>query len=884
MNFNVLVTDRVRMKGIGSMSEAPQVADRFGVVTLSDMLSTDWEDDTHFVCYKVIGPDGSELPSSEQFRLRKSIRGQLEEAGAKITCWGFVGDWDLNENVTDEMLHAAGWDGNSKKKPKITWTRDLLDRFIEETADVVEGLRAKDLGPAYIYLTNHGARMIHLYDEDQPATVHEEIIRGMLEEYRKLGYILDDACVDWTRLFRAPRVMRNGQFTGHQQWFMKWTHDNWTVASLAPRMTRKVDDYADVSEYVGDRPDPEEALALLVEDLSTGRKTDTYKKLKALLHRRDCQKLHDILTGSDVTLAEGQRDVELTRLAGQLAAHIYELEWSSPELMYALLLQAAEQLEPDEGTHDWLEKTWGLCTRMWTKEAAKGAARKEAAEVVEAKQLDDLGELLEVMRTRYPKNEKLHDVEMAGIVEMSRMGLIKVGSALFVLRPDGYYDPAAVDAAVLPGVIRDLGMEFLMPTQIMGPKGGVSVADAKWLLAQHGRTASAVVGTFGTPGGYIQDGRFFRPLFAWANHPAVHSEFVHTWLRLLGGKKWKDLARWIAYAQDMRRSICSLALVGVKGVGKGMLARGLQELVVGAPVPGSGEDLVADFTPALTRSPFLIVDEGLPSSARSMKDVADTFRRMVAGEPLWVNAGKFQPHVEVNIPFRILFTANSTEIIHGLVGNRTLTPADRGALAERIKFVQLQERAGTWLRESGGENFTEGWVAGKGGQASNFVLARHFKWLYENREEMFGPPDSDRFLVSGDMESSIVDDLRVLSGVTPEVAKVCVYLVHTSTLADEIAECISVGEDGVWVTSNAVIQFYNTNSTMDKKVRLNEKNVGIALENLTVKSVRGTRETGRGTKRQLRWRKLDLPFLLEHAQNHGLPTERIEAYIEALET
>lgn len=880
MNFNVLVTDRVRMKGIGSMSEAPQVADRFGVVTLREMLTTDWDDDTHFVCYKALGTDANELPASEQFRLRKSIRGQLEEAGGSVLAWGFVGDWDLNENVTDEMLHAAGWDGNPKKKPKVTWTRDLLDKFIDETADVVEGLRAKDLGPAYVYLTNHGGRFIHLYDEDQPALVHEEIIRGMIEEYRKLGYILDDACVDWTRLFRAPRVVRNGQFTGHQSWFMAWEHDNWTIASTAPRMVKRVDDYADVAEYVGDRLDPEEALALLVEDLATGRKTDTYKKLKALLHRRDLQKLHDILTGTDVVLAEGARDVELTRLAGQLASHIYEQEWSSPELMYALLMQAAEQLEPDDQTQDWLAVTWSLCRRMWTKEASKGAARKEAEQVQEAQTLNDLGEMLEVLRVRYPKNPKLHDMDTIAFEELSRMGLVKVGSAIFVLRPDGYYDPAAVDGAVLPGVIRDLGSEFFMPTQVMGPKGGIGFLDAKMLLASHGRTASAVVGTFGIPGGYIEDGRLFRPLFTWANHPAVHSEFAHTWLQMLGGKNWKEIARWIAYAQDMRRPICALALVGAKGVGKGLLARGMQELIVGSPVSGSGADLVDDFTPALTRSPFIIVDEGLPTNGRSIKDVSDTFRRMVAGEPLWVNAGKYQPHVEVNIPFRILFTANNTEIIHGLVGNRTLTPADRGALAERIKFVQLQERAATWLRESGGQDFTSGWVAGNG-QPSNFVLARHFRWLYENREEMFGPPDSDRFLVSGDMESSIVDDLRVLSGVTPEVAKVCIYLVHTVTLNDNISECMSVDEDGVWVTSNAVIEFYNSTSTMDKKVRLNEKNVGIALENLTTEFVRGVRTTGRGTKRQLRWRKLDLPFLLEHARNHGLPTERIEAYIEA---
>ena len=79
--------------------------------------------------------------------------------------------------------------------------------------------------------------------------------------------------------------------------------------------------------------------------------------------------------------------------------------------------------------------------------------------------------------------------------ELLRMGLVKVGSSIFVLRPDGYYEPAAVDGAVLPGTIRDLGIDFLMPTRIVGARGGVIEFDAKDLLKTHGRSASAVVGT-----------------------------------------------------------------------------------------------------------------------------------------------------------------------------------------------------------------------------------------------------------------------------------------------------------------------------------------------------------------------------------------------------
>lgn len=879
MHFNCLVSDSIRIKGIGAMSDAPKVPDRFGVVPVREMLTTEWDDDTHFTCYIVDGPNG-ELPQNEQFRLRKTVRAELTAAGARIKAWGFVGDWDLHDNVPEELLHKLGWDGNPKRKPKVSWTRELLDEFMERTHHIVEALRAKDIGPAYCYLTTHGARFLHFYDHDQDVMVHEEIIRGMLEEYRKLGYILDDACVDWTRLFRAPRVVRGETKTWEQPWFMSWHYNNWTCTELTPRIVKFHDDYADVSEYVGDRPTPEEALALLEEDPVTHRKTEAFRQLKVLLHRRGCDQLSAILNGEQADLPPGERDKSLTSLAGQLATHIYPEPWASPEVMYAVLLPVAEQLEPDDDTYDWLEKTWGLCTRMWTKEHGKGVARKAKEDEVQAVRMDDVETLLERVRAMYPKNKKLHAADEIAFEELARMGLVKVGNAVFVLRPDGYYDTRMVDPAVLPGMIRDIGSDFLMPTVVYGPKGGEYRPDAKDLLKAHGRTVSSIVGTFGRPGCWVDDDRLMRPLFRWAEHEPVMSEWVHTWLQMLGGENWKQIARWIAYSQDMRRPICALALVGARGVGKGLLARGLSELIVGAPVPASGADLVEDFTPALTRSPFLVVDEGLPVTRHNSKDVADTFRRMVAGEPVWVNT-KFKPQIEVNIPFRVLFTANNREVVHGLVGHKTLTPDDRAALAERIKFIELNDRAATWLRESGGRDFTAGWVAGDG--PSNFVVARHFRWLYENREELFGPAESDRFLMSGDMKSNIVDELRVLSGVTPEVAKACIYIIHTRTLQNDIAESIAVDEEGVWVTTNAIISYYNSTSTMDKKVRLNEKNVGVALQNLTTEHSRTFKDTGRGTQRRLQWRKLDLPFLLDHAEMHGLPTERIQEYIEELQ-
>ena len=193
MKFQVLVTDNVRQQGIGSLEESAQVRDRFGMVSLREMLEGDWAADAHFVTYVLKDDAGKDQPPEDQFRLRKTIRAPLTEAGAQILAWGFVGDWDLNENVDEQVLYQAGWDGNPKKKPKISWTFDQIDAFEDQIHDVVEKLRAKSIGPAYVYLTSHGARVVHLYDHDIDVIEHEQVIRGMIHEYKSLGMVLDDA-------------------------------------------------------------------------------------------------------------------------------------------------------------------------------------------------------------------------------------------------------------------------------------------------------------------------------------------------------------------------------------------------------------------------------------------------------------------------------------------------------------------------------------------------------------------------------------------------------------------------------------------------------------------------------------------------------------------
>ena len=328
-------------------------------------------------------------------------------------------------------------------------------------------------------------------------------------------------------------------------------------------------------------------------------------------------------------------------------------------------------------------------------------------------------------------------------------------------------------------------------------------------------------------------------------------------------------------------------LTGLPDVGKKLISRGLSECIEGSPQPGSGEDVVGQYTPALLQTPFIVVDEGLPVERFAKRTAADQFRRMVSGEGMRIDQ-KYLAPVEVRSPVRILFTANNPDIAFGLVGARTMTKHDRLAIGQRLLHIPLQPEAASHLRAKGGRRHTAGWIAGDSGTQSDYIIAEHFMYLYENRVELFGDATTDRFLVEGNLKAEIIEDMRALSGVSPEVTEVCIYLVETTEHLEQIKRQVARGVDdnnepAIYVTTSAVITFYKEHGKFDKQKNLNHRNVGIAMEQVA------ERTSDSGEKRvtlagkdsnRVRWWKLDLEFLLRYARKHGLACSKLEHIIE----
>ena len=79
----------------------------------------------------------------------------------------------------------------------------------------------------------------------------------------------------------------------------------------------------------------------------------------------------------------------------------------------------------------------------------------------------------------------------------------------------------------------------------------------------------------------------------------------------------------------------------------------------------------------------------------------------------------------------------------------------RKAMGERILHFDIGGEAANHLARLGGRAFTERegarWIRGDSGQASDFVVAKHFMWLYKNR-----PPRAkqNRYCVMGNCNES----------------------------------------------------------------------------------------------------------------------------------
>ena len=112
---------------------------------------------------------------------------------------------------------------------------------------------------------------------------------GIMDEFRKLGIELDDACKDWTRMFRLPHVEREGH--GRYESMLLGPGPELDPGGVPRGVVQAPEAIGEVDQYEGEMPTPDEVRELLEETKDNGRtyKTELVKRAKIMLQGREAE-------------------------------------------------------------------------------------------------------------------------------------------------------------------------------------------------------------------------------------------------------------------------------------------------------------------------------------------------------------------------------------------------------------------------------------------------------------------------------------------------------------------------------------------------------------------------------------------------------------------
>lgn len=849
---SVGVAPHAQVLGMGSFAEADSVQ-LLDCMPFEQMLDTEHETDAHFCCYTVMEPDGTLADSWP--RLKKTIVRELHSLGGDVLQTMICLDYDNPD-------HEA-------------WTEEHFDAFLlkMETArrggyDIVDQATT-------VYTTRAGARFVFVLDQPLSAAKAKPYIRSLISEFKAAGITVDPLC-DWGRLFRAPRVLRDGKRTSDNPYF--WVEHRPDVRlrwrDLAPE--GKPDQTAgSVVEIRTSRPDPGVAQSSLRD--REGRETYWFKESRRRLRGRECY--GPIYDGTEIA-DSGARDITIHRMVGQAVALLFDLEGTTPELIYALFLDPVMQLEPDEKTPDWLAVLWRAVCTWYSAEAGKAENQERLNKLRRLEALTVQQRMIEGVREWHASLPEDEDEAWDWISE-HLIAASSIGKSFYIMKPDGYYDSMGVSEKLIVSRIRALGMESVIPTHEPRADGqGVKQIPTQKLLSMYTTIADTFEGRAGGPGTYIKSpdtshSVMVRRMFGRRRDitPAFSTD-VDNWLQALFGDEYGMGCEWIGQALAFEDGpICALSIAGRPGCGKKLLYQGLAECIE-TEIAADGKEL-GRFASLLLRTPFLVVNEGLPKLGDGAKHPADTFRALVGGDPI-VLEQKFRDSMIVRSPIRMLFMANNTEVVKILSGGRDLSLDDRDAILQRLWHIDAREtRATDWLRERGGLSFTgrpgNRWIAGDSGQPSDFIVARHFLWLHENRQPV---KHGARLLVEGSYDTELLRLMTVSSGSAPAVIETLLQMIENR----HPVPGLHVSKKGVFVVSQAVVDRYRKELHSVMRHDIRQETVAGVLKGIMPRGVSGAKDrtlTTAGGKLRARWWEIDLELLLSTAVEYGFPANRL---------
>lgn len=848
------VMDTIEWTGAKSLS---QIEDgglyAQNIMSVKDAMETLFETDAHFTCYRPVGMKDEEWP-----RFNKTILPQLRHLDCDIEMTCFAVDIDNPDHQR--------------------WNAPLLKEFWVQLEQAYSEDFPYPLEYTWMYFTKHGVRLVWVLKDPIPVDVAEEHHRWLCQELIRRGLTgVDLSCSDWTRVFRCPLVMRGGEPSWEEEYYDLYEQLEFKMDArdLGKAERVKSSHYAQIILYEEPQPAPEDHDQWLKEPNDKGKLIwSKFRNLaKRRLKNRDC---YPCLFDNEPLAEAGKRNNTIAEYVGQAMGLVSSIEGCTPQAIYFLFFSAVEQLVPDSDTDDWLEVLWGIVSRTWEKEDAK-IRYQEAEQVAMAETMDQLYEQIREGMREWMDAPELDDDNLEEVVWPfidSRLILISDAGTYFVMQQNGYYHSKEVGPARLESHIKHLGMDGLMPTTRLSDTGVVSHISPRDLGGKYGWGVDGIMLRPELPGAHITDWQSEKKelvINSYRRNPRLVPRYdaaVARWLFELceSEEDHRLLLDWLANAPAFDEGlICALSLVGPAGCGKKLIARGLAEILEYVTWATSS-DLIGDWQYRLCESPFLVVNEGWPRPGKG-KHPADRFRECITADDVDINQ-KYKVPARAYNPVRAILTANNLDVVRLLGSGKDLAPEDREALGVRLLHLKLSKKASVWLRAKGGMAFTGApgnrWIAGDDGKKSDFVVAKHIMWLYEQRPKTLS---KKRMLVEGNNPADLMRELRFSHGRSPLVAETLLNMVEKRH-----SKGWAVHEGELFVKAGAIKEYWTDHLKKGSSEQLTVTAAGKLLANFVVEKPMWEGSfilPGHTKENRVRWHQIDVPALLEEVQDKG---------------
>lgn len=785
--------------------------------------------DAHAWSYVLTHPNGEHVPP---FRVG-GAGGKLDFKGL-VQCNFMFLDYDSPKKEFD---HA-----------------DILDTFFKAQGQVADW--------TLIYPTKGGVRIVYRLAAPVLAQNWGPVVRGLaFELWRQTGLQVDPSTDQWYRCFRLPNVQRDDEKAKGPTWKEPyWFEAIWNDGD--PCISAGNFQRADKLPWDPTKPSTQgggRAARPAQEDMPEHAEVFEERR-KVYIRALKMSRYIDYLL-MNATIPEGRRDGTLLAMAGEFVAKVFvAVPDATAEELFNLVRPVAEALAGDAGSESWEQKLWRFIRHAWNGENQK-------VEQASKKHLDDLSNRDVFFRRMAEKMpEGLLPVEEAARQQLlDKMLCLQTSAGAFVVGADGDYLPVQLSRSQIPAHFNN-GLTYLSEDGFRNDKG--KMMSGQEILNEHSTNVDDIEYVAGDKKGTtlrVQGSRKVLEVVPFTLRQdlmdsAELDQEIGEWLSSFNDSI--KLQRWLASAVALQHGpTAACYLVGPARVGKSMLAMALAEAF--DTMPCTGTQAFDTFNGALLNSPIVMVDEGLPAKVAGM-DTADLFRTMVTGGPLSVR-DLYKAAVNSRVPYRVLFAANSFDLVRHLIGKRSMNHLDREALRERILVIETGDKPANYLDRRGAMQFTRhspkgSWIGGK------CRLARHILKLYQ----LFfleSPFISDgRLLVQGEHNEAFLLNFT-LSGAGKDI------------VSELMSDCLKVilGKGGAtanvlrWADGAFWIKKYPWIKMVEVRTpKLRTDTLSLALgrfltENLRPSAIDGTQEVA-----------IDLQKLVACARELGISTAELD--------